>query len=170
MELKKEKDMQIVKDIIDAIKTKKLSLGAEKFVIHWLSNEEKIAEDRDIIRNLALSGVFPTKCDNLFRGCKNLVDGNAESYSISIREAARFAGKDGYVIAVDTSKTCFYSFDFSEFVYSLIEEIITGVKENCYSDELISTYEEFSGESEVFLITDLDSSVVLSVHSIGNEL
>lgn len=161
---------KIAKDIIDAIKTKKLTLEAEKFIIHWLSNEEKTIEDREIIKQLAMSLAFPTRYDNLFRGCEKLKDGNSESYSTSIREAARFAGNDGYIIAVDASKSCFYSFDFSEFIYHLIGDILTGEKENCYSKELIDTYEEFSGEDEVFLITDLDSSVVLNVHSIGCEL
>lgn len=160
----------IVKSIIDAIKTKDLTLEAEKFIIHWLSNEEKTSEDRDIIRELAMSGAFPSRCDNLFRGCKKLKDGNAESYSASVREAARFAGNDGYVIAVDTSKSCFYSFDFSEFVYDLIGEILEGEKENCYSNELIDTYEDFSGEGEVFVITDLSNSVVLNVCTIGSNL
>ena len=160
----------IVKNIIDAITTKKLTFEAEKFIIHWLSNEEKTDEDRDIIKQLAMTGAFPARCDNLFRGCKKLVDGNAESYSTSIREAVRFAGRDGYVIAADTSKSCFYSFDFSEFVYDLIGEILMGEKENCYSNELIDVYEDFSGESEVFLITDLSNSVVLNVYSIGNNL
>lgn len=160
----------VVKDIINAISTKKLTQEAENFIIHWLSNEEKTAEDREIIEQLVMSETFPTKCDNLFRGCKKLKNGNAESYSVSIREASRFAGSDGYVIAVDISKTYFHSFDFSGFVWSLIEEIVMGEKENCYSDELVDVYEEFSGEDEVFLITDLDSSVVLKVHSAGNKL
>ena len=160
----------IVKDIVHAIKTKELTKDAEKFIIHWLSNEPKTVEDREIIQQLAISGAFPTSCDNLFRGCKKLKDGNAESYSVSVREAARFAGDDGYVIAVDTSKTNFYSFDLSEFVWSLVEDIVTGKKENCYSNELIDICEEFSGESEVFLITDLDNSVVLRVCSMGSKL
>ena len=160
----------ITKDIINAITTKKLTHDAERFIIHWLSNEDKTEEDREIIKQLTMSGAFPTKYDNLFRGCKKLKDGNAESYSVSIREAARFAGDDGYIVAVDASKTCFYSFDFSEFVYSLIGDILFGEKENCYSEELIDTYEEFSGESEVFLITVLDASVVVRVHSIGDDL
>ena len=65
----------IARSIIDAIKTKDLTLEAEKFIIHWLSNEEKTSEDRDIIRELAMSGAFPSRCDNLFRGCKKLKDG-----------------------------------------------------------------------------------------------
>lgn len=160
----------ITKDIINAIETKELTKAAERFIIHWLSNEEKTTEDREVIEQLAMSRAFPSKYDNLFRGCKKLKDGNAESYSTSIREAARFAGNDGYVIAVDVSKSCFYSFDFSEFVYSLIGDIIWGKKENCYSETLIDIYEEFSGEGEVFLVTDLESSVVLNVESIGSEL
>ena len=160
----------IVKDIIHATKTKELTKEAERFIIHWLSNEPKTVEDREIIRQLAASGTFPARYDNLFRGCKKLKDGNAESYSVSVREAAKFAGNDGYIIAVDTSKTHFYSFDFSEFVWGLIEDIVTGEKENCYSNELIDICEEFSGESEVFLITDLDNSVVLCVCSMGSKL
>ena len=35
----------VVKSIIDAIKTKDLTSEAEKFIIHWLSNEEKTSED-----------------------------------------------------------------------------------------------------------------------------
>ena len=160
----------VVIDIIDAVSTKELTKEAESFIIHWLSNEEKTDEDREIIEQLARSGSFQTKHDNLFRGCKKLRDGNAESYSVSIREASRFAGSDGYVVAVDTSRTYFHSFDFSEFVWSLIGEIVMGEKENCYSDELVDVYEEFSGEDEVFLITDLDSSVVMKVHLIGEKL
>lgn len=161
---------KIVNDIANAINTKELTPAAESFVIHWLSNEEKTNEDREILKALASKNVFPAKSDNLFRGCTTLVDGKAESYSISIREAARFAGDDGYIIAVDTSKNCFQTFDFSEFVYDLIGDILEGEKENCYSDDLINTYEEFSGESEVILVTDLDSSVVLNVHSIGKRM
>lgn len=160
----------IVRDIINAIDTKELTQEAEKFIIHWFSNEEKTTKDREIIEQLAMSGVLPTKCDNLFRGCKKLKDGNAESYSVSIREASRFAGNDGYVIAVDTTRTYFHSFDISDFVWSLIGDIVMGEKENCYSDKLIDVYEEFSGEDEVFLITDLDSSVVFKVHAVGDNL
>lgn len=161
---------EIVKNIKESITTKKLSKETENFLIHWLSDEDKTNDDREVFMKLARDRTLPFNGTNLFRGCKTLRDGNCQSYSMSIREAARFANNNGYIIAVDTSKTFFDTFDLSEYLYILLRYIVNGEEENIYSEELIDIYETRCGEDEILLVTDLDSSVVMKVDSIGENL
>lgn len=162
---------KIAQDIIDAMITKHLSEEAQAFFIHWYSDEDKTDEDREILAHLAKSNVKPYNGSNLFRGCKKLMNGAAESYSISAYIAGRFAGDDGYVIAIDTERFCFSTFNLSNYIYDLIGEIVWGEKENdFFSEDFINSFDERSAEDEVIVLTDLECSVVMKVHSIGCEL
>jgi len=163
---------KIAQDIIAAITTKQLSKEAEKFITHWLSDEDKTSEDRMILDQLARSNAKPYNGGNLFRGCKELMDDTAESYTISINVAGRFAGNDGYVIAIDSERFIFDTFDLSNFVCDLIGDIITGEEENDgrFSEEFLNAYDERSGEDEVFVVTALDCSIVMKTHAIGSEI
>jgi hypothetical protein len=161
---------KLVNDIQQSIETKSISKETEQFLIHWLSNEKKTNDDREVFIKLALKQTLPFDGTNLFRGCQTLVNGSMESYSISIIEAARFATENGYIIAVDTSRSCFYTFYISEYLNILLGDIVNGEKENLFSEDLVDIYETFCGEDEVLVITDLNCSVVVKVDSIGTDL
>lgn len=161
---------KIVENIIQSITTKELLPETEIFLTHWLSDDEKTSEDREILKQLALSKAFPFNNGNLFRGCKTLRNKQTQSYSTSIREAATFAGENGYIIAVDTDRACFDTFDLSNYLGFLLNDIVCGIEDNRYSEELLDMFETRSGEDEVFLTTDLEYSVVMKVDSIGESL
>ena len=162
--------MLVVNDVINAIETKKMSKELEQFVIRWLSNTEKTDEDRNFMKELAVKDVYPAQYTNLFRGCTNICDDVAESYSNSVIVAARFATNNGYIIAIDTGRFCYATFDLSNFVWEMINDIVYEGKENIYSEELIDLCEEMSGEDEIIVVTDIEQSVVMKVVKIGEEL
>lgn len=163
-----EKALRIVNDIQCSIKYESLiSIETEKWLIHWLSNEEKTSTDREILQYLAESNILPWDNGCLFRGCKTIRNGQAQSYSLSIREAAKFAGENGIIIAVDTTKHWFQSFDLQRYLAMLLDGIIMDNDENPYSERLIDAYETTSGEDELFLITDIDYSTILQVREFG---
>ncbi len=157
--------MRIAADIERSVSSKKITKETENFLIHWLSDAEKSSEDREVFRLLADKNVLPVTGMNLFRGCKKLLDGTVESYSNSVAEAASFAGDNGLIIAVDTSRYCLKTFALSDYLYSLCEEIIAGTKENCFSEEFVDCVEERSNEDEVLMATDLSCSVIMRIEA-----
>ena len=158
---------RVTNDILASIHTGKLSPEADTFLTHWLSEEDKTAADREILTKLVDSNILPFDDRSLFRGCKTLRDGQVESYTPSIIEAARFAGKDGYVIAIDAYKYCYDSFNLANLLGDLLDDILNGDKENIYSKKLIEEFASTGGEDEVLVRTKLDCSVVLKVAELG---
>lgn len=158
---------RVTNDILASIHTGKLTPEADTFLTHWLSEEEKTAADREVLTKLVDSNILPFEDGSLFRGCKTLRDGQVESYTPSIIEAARFAGKDGYIIAIDTYRYCYDSFNLADLLDTLLDDILNDGKENPYSEKLIEEFASMGGEDEVLVRTKLDYSVVLRVAELG---
>lgn len=158
---------RITNDILASIYTGKLTPEADIFLTHWLSEEEKTVTDREVLTKLVDSNALPFDNGSLFRGCKTLRDGQVESYTPSIIEATRFAGKDGYIVAIDTYRYCYDSFNLAEFLDNLLGDILNGDAENPYSKKLIDEFASMGGEDEVLVRTKLDCSVVLRVAELG---
>lgn len=160
----------IVEDIIQSLNTKKISKETEKWLIHWISDEEPNSKDFELIRELALSNAFPSKKTNLFRGCKKLIDNKAESYTSSVYQASRFADKDEYIIAISLDDNCFNTFALTEYLNFLLEDILYKGKANTFLEELLDMFETMSGEEEIIVITDLSQSLILKLDAKGENI
>lgn len=161
---------KLVNEIKESIKIKRINKEIEEFIFDWLSDDKITQFQRDVFYQLAVKSVLPFEGSNCFRGCKKVMDGQAESYSTSIETASRFAGKNGYVIAVDAERTCYYTFALNDYLSMIFMDYIEGTKPDIYPKELIDKIEETIAEEEIIVITDIKESSLFKVVNIGEKI
>lgn len=153
----------LVNKIIESINTKEINKDVEEFIFNWLSDDKITQFQRDVFYQLAIKRVLPFNGNNCFRGCEKLIDGQVESYSTSIETASSFVGEDGYVIAIDTDRTSYYTFALNDYLSLLFTDYIDGIKSNIYSEELLDKVESTISEEEILVVTDINESSILKV-------
>lgn len=153
----------LVNKIIESISTKVIDKEIEAFIHNWLLGEKITDIDREVFRQLALKRVLSFQGSNCFRGCKKIMNNEPESYSTSIETATGFAGNNGYVIAIDCERTCFFTFALNDYLAMIFIDYIYGIKPDIYPQGLIDKVEETISEEEIIVITDVESSSVFKI-------
>lgn len=156
----------LVKMIKESIETKKITKEVSDFIISWLDGKEVTKFHRDVFYQLAIEDVLPFDGSNCFRGCKKVLNSCAESYSTSIETATRFAGEDGFIIAVDNWRNRLFTFALNEYLALIFEE----TEPNIYPPELMDKIEEMIAEEEIIVVTDISCSSLFKVVNLNPSL
>ena len=135
-----------------------LDVDVQEFLRSWLSSNMSTHDTstQDFLYELVrCCGEFIST--PVFRGCHRLNDGHVESYTDSTEVSAKFAGVGGYVISRDPEFSSVKGFRLSDFCFWVYNNF------KIY-DYLANAIDEYIGESEILVETNLSISTVFKVH------